>query len=131
MKKFDPILGARSRFTPEELAESKLRPGPCAMGPTSGDALISMHVWVFQQVEGGVALASGDTREDPTFDDDGELRWKVRTLLDPGSKEFALNKAAVAVATAIVADGTATDILQWSQAVSIEAESPFRGNDAS
>ena len=131
MKKFDPILGVRSRFTADELAAIGLRPGPCAMGPTSGDELTSMHVWVFQQVEGGVALASGDTRTNPTFDDDGKLRWKVRTLLDPGSKEFALNKPAVAVATAIVNDGKATDILQWSQAVSIEAESPFRGNDAS
>ena len=90
-----------------------------------------MHVWVFQQVDGGVAFSSGDTRTNPTFDDDGKLRWKVRTLLDPGSKEFALNKPAVAVATAIVNDGQATDILQWSQAVSIEAESPFRGNVAS
>ena len=74
----------------------------------------------------GSRLASGDTRHDPVFETVPEPRWKVRTLLDPGSKEFELDKPAVAIAIALLGDGE--DVLQWSQAVTIEAESPFRGN---
>ncbi len=66
------------------------------MGPVPGEAPTSMHVWVFQHVQGGLAMASGDTRQDPVFETVPEPRWKVRTLLDPDSKEFDVDKPAVA-----------------------------------
>jgi hypothetical protein len=127
MLKFDPVLAVHSRFTEQELAAAGLRAGPCAMGPVPDQTPTSMHVWVFQEVQGGVALASGDTRRDPVFETVPEPRWKVRTLLDPGSKEFAVGKPAVAHALAVLGDGE--DVLEWSQGVMIQANSPFRGND--
>jgi hypothetical protein len=128
MVKFDPILAVHSIFPAAAGPPAGTTPGPCAMGPTKGEKLISMHVWVFQHQDDGLALASGDTREQPEFTQDPEPRWRVRTALDPGSKEFALKKAAVAVAIALVSRDGTTDVQQWSQAVVIEAESPFRGN---
>jgi hypothetical protein len=126
MVKFDPILAAQSIF-PERLPGGT-EPGPCAMGPTDGESLISMHVWVFQHLDSGVALASGDAREQPQFTTDPEPRWRVRTTLDPGSRNFAVGKPAVAVAIALVRRGETTDLQEWSQAVDIDDKSPFRGN---
>jgi hypothetical protein len=128
MVRFDPILAAQSKFPAGEGPPSGTTPGPCAMGPAEGERLISMHVWVFQQLDSGVALASGDAREQPVFEEDPEPRWRVRTALDPGSEPFALDKPAVAVAIAVVRRDHTTDIHQWSQAVVIAAESPFRGH---
>ena len=88
-----------------------------------------MHVWVFQHVQGGLAMASGDARRDPVFETEPDPRWKVRTLLDPGSKEFEASKPAIAKAIAVLGNGE--DVLEWSQAVMIEPRSPFRGNDPS
>jgi hypothetical protein len=128
MLRFDPILAVRSRFSEQELAAAALRAGPCAMGPVpDGEAPTSLHVWVFQHVAGGLALASGDTRKDPIFETAPAPRWKVRTLLDPSSKEFEVGQPAVAMALAVLGNGE--DVLQWSQAVTIETNSPFRGND--
>jgi hypothetical protein len=127
MLKFDPVLAVRSRFSEQELAEAGLRAGPCGMGPVPGEEQpSSMHVWVFQHVQAGLALASGDTRRDPIFETVPERRWKVRTLLDPGSKDFEVGEPAVAHAVAVMGNGE--DVLEWSQAVTIETESPFRGN---
>jgi hypothetical protein len=126
MVKFDPILAAKSIF-PAALAPPT-KPGPCAMGPTKGEKLLSMHVWVFQHLDSGLALAAGDTREQPEFTTDPEPRWRVRTTLDPESQEFSLGKPAVGVAIALVSRDGRTDVQQWSQAVMIEAESPLRGN---
>ena len=128
MLRFDPVLAVHSRSTEQELATAGLKAGPCAMGPVPSDTPTSMHVWVFQHVQGGIALASGDTRQDPVFETVPEPRWKVRTLLDPGSPEFELHKPAVAIAIALLDGGGGKDVLQWSQAVMIEPESPFRGN---
>jgi hypothetical protein len=128
MLRFDPVLAVRSRFSDQELAAADLRSGPCAMGPVpGGEQPTSMHAWVFQHVAGGLALASGDTRRDPVFERDPEARWKVRTLLDPGSKEFEVGKPAVAHALAVLGNGE--DVLEWSQGVMIQASSPFRGNE--
>jgi hypothetical protein len=125
MVKFDPILAAKSAFHSDEVLPSETAPGPCAMGPTDGETIASMHVWLFQNVDGGVALATGDTRKDPEFDSPEGRRWRVPTALDPGSKEFKLGEPAVAVAIAIVGNGP--DVRQWTQAVTVEAESPFPG----
>jgi hypothetical protein len=127
MVKFDPVLAVRSKFHADEKALEAFTPGPCAMGPTDGESIHSMHVWVFQNVDGGVALASGDTRKQPVFGSDQGERWRVATALDPQSKEFNVGKPAVAVAIAIVGDGSGSDVRQWSQAVSIEQTSPFPG----
>jgi hypothetical protein len=127
MLRFDPVLAVHSRFTEQELAAAALRAGPCAMGPVPSDSPTSMHVWVVQHVQGGLAMASGDARRDPIFETDPEPRWKVRTFLDPGSKEFEVNKPAMAQAIAVLGDGE--DVLEWSQAVTIEPRSPFRGNE--
>lgn len=127
MLRFDPVLAVHSRFSEQELAAAGLRAGPCAMGPVPDGTPTSMHVWVFQHVQGGLAMASGDTRRDPVFETDPEPRWKVRTLLDPRSKEFEVNKPAIAQAIAVLGDGE--DVLAWSQAVMIEPRSPFRGNE--
>lgn len=129
MLRFDPVLAVHSRFSEQELAAAGLRAGPCAMGPSPSETPTSVHVWVFQQVQGGLALASGDTRQDPMIATAPELRWKVRTLLDPSSKEFEVNKPALARAIAVLGDGD--DVLEWSQAVMIEPRSPFRGNEPS
>jgi hypothetical protein len=126
--RFDPILAVQSRFKGEELAAAGMRAGPCAMGPVPDvKSPTSMHVWVFQHVAGGLAMASGDARQEPIFETAPEPRWKVRTLLDPGSKEFEVGQPAVAMAIAVLGNGE--DVLQWSQAVTIETKSPFRGND--
>jgi hypothetical protein len=129
MLRFDPVLAVHSRFTEQELVAAGLKAGPCAMGPTPDVEPTSMHVWVFQHVQGGLAMASGDARRDPVFETEPDPRWKVRTLLDPGSKEFEASKPAIAKAIAVLGNGE--DVLEWSQAVMIEPRSPFRGNDPS
>lgn len=128
MVKFDPILAVKSKFPPELALPAGTKPGPCAMGPTKGEDLITMHVWVFQHLDTGLALASGDNREQPEFETEPEPRWRVRTTLDPGSEDFSTDKPAEAVAIALVRRGNTTDIQQWSQAVEIDPRSPFRGN---
>lgn len=127
MVKFDPIIARESQFQPDEHEPPGMRSGPCAMGPTDGDKIKSMHVWVLQNVPGGVAFSSGDSRERPVFESVEGARWRVPTSLDPGSREFVLHEPAVAVATAIVGDGPDADVRQWSQAVTIELENPRPG----
>jgi hypothetical protein len=125
MLRFDPVLAAQSIFGDDAPPED-LRPGPCAMGPSPEHVPASMHVWVFQHTDEGLALAAGDTRGDPVFATEDGPRWKVRTVLDPKSKPFELDKPALATALALLDDGD--DVLEWSQAVTIVRESPFRGN---
>lgn len=126
MVRFDPMLSRESTFPPAEALAAGAAAGPCAMGPTKGENLLSMHVWVFQNLDGGLALASGDKREQPEFTQEPEPRWKVRTVLDPQSEQFVEGKPAVAVAIALVRRDGSTDVHQWSQAVEIVKESPFR-----
>jgi hypothetical protein len=119
------MLSRESEFPAAEAPPAGMA-GPCAMGPTKGENLLSMHVWVFQNLDTGLALATGDTREHPVFTEIPEPRWKVRTVLDPESEKFVVGKHAVAVAIALVRRDNATDVHQWSQAVEIVPESPFR-----
>jgi hypothetical protein len=58
MVRFDPELSRESVFHLDEHPAQGMAPGPCGMGPTGGETIHSMHVWVFQNVVGGVALAS-------------------------------------------------------------------------
>ena len=120
------MLSRESKFPAAEAPPAGAAAGPCAMGPTKGEELLSMHVWVFQNLDGGLALASGDKREQPQFTEIPEPRWKVRTVLDPESEQFVVGKPAAAVAIALVRRGDTTDVHQWSQAVEIVVESPFR-----
>ena len=128
MVKFDHVLAAKSVFPAGQELAAGTAPGPCAMGPTDGEDLISMHVWVFQHRESGLALASGDNRDQPEFTTDPEPRWRVRTTLDPGSEAFAVDEPAAVVAIALVRRDGKTDVQQWSQAVALAERSPFRGN---
>jgi hypothetical protein len=125
MVRFDPMLSRESRFPAAEAPPAGTA-GPCAMGPAKGEELLSMHVWVFQNLDSGLALATGDKREQPVFTEVPEPRWKVRTVLDPESEPFAVGKPALAVAIALVRRGGTTDLHEWSQAVDIVEESPFR-----
>jgi hypothetical protein len=128
MVRFDPELSRESVFHLDEHPPQGMAPGPCGMGPTGGETIHSMHVWVFQNVVGGVALASGDSREQPEFTAaGGEHRWRVPTSRDPRSKEFTLDQPAAVVGIAIVGDGDRTEVREWSQAVTIVRESHFPG----
>lgn len=129
MLRFDPVLAARSNFPEAEALPPGLRPGPCAMGPAMGDPPTSMHVWIFQHTDDGLALASGDTRDQPVFTTDPEPRWRVRTALDPGSKDFSLREPAVAIAIALVGSGDGSDVQQWSQAVRIDTQGSVGRSD--
>jgi hypothetical protein len=120
VSKFDPELPARSNRSPVR----GLRPGPCAMGPVgTGETLTSMHVWLFQITDDGMAVASGDLREDQPEKGSRKRRWRVRTGLDPSSVEFSTDKPAAAMAMALVEhkDGT-KDVQHWSQAVTISSD---------
>lgn len=84
-----------------------------------------MHVWIFQQTEDGLAVASGDSRQPQDASFKGEDRWMVRTGLDPGSHEFDESKPAVAMAMALVGGN---DVKHWSQAVFV-TNAPAGGGD--
>jgi hypothetical protein len=119
------MLSRESKFPAAEAPPAGMA-GPCAMGPAKGEDLLSMHVWVFQNLDSGLALATGDKREQPVFTEIPEPRWKVRTVLDPQSEPFAVGKPALAVAIALVRRDGTTDVHEWSQAVDIVDQSPFR-----
>jgi hypothetical protein len=87
-----------------------------------------MHVWIFQHTEAGLALASGDSREQPAVKSEPD-RWRVRTGLDPGSERFLPDTPAVAMAMALVGrDDGSTEVQQWSQAVFISFERDDRAD---
>jgi hypothetical protein len=110
MVKFDPSLDRSRPPIPEEM-----RAGPCAMGPADGDDLTSMHVWVWQETDNGLAVASGDSRQPQPDELKQQDRWMVVTGLDPGSQEFNTEKPAVAMAMALVSGGA--EVKHWSQPV--------------
>jgi hypothetical protein len=115
MLRFDESLRRSLPPIPEEM-----RPGPCAMGPSDGEDLTSMHVWIFQQTADGLAVASGDSRGPQPDVLKRSDRWMVVTGLDPESRPFDASKPAVAMAMALVKGGDGKDVKHWSQAVQIE-----------
>jgi hypothetical protein len=124
MLKFDDELPATSnRPIPTGAAAA----GPCAMGPVpDGETIAAMHVWIFQDTPTGVAVASGDTREEQPSTE--PHRWRVRTGLDPQSTEFLTDKPAVAMAMALVRRGGDEQVQHWSQAVFISRERADSGD---
>jgi hypothetical protein len=126
VSRFDEELPARSSRSPFR----GMRPGPCAMGPVAdGDTLTSMHVWLFQLTDTGMAIASGDVRERQPAAGSRKRRWRVRTGMDPESEEFSTDKPCAAMAMALVEhrDGT-QDVKHWAQAVRISSGRTDRGD---
>lgn len=104
----------------------------CAMGPVSEDDLIEwMRVWVWQQ-DGDVRAAStglsgqhlGGHAESPKerLPFEPGSTWMIQTKLEPGSAQFVVGRAAMAMAMALVShpkDNT-SEVQQWSQGVLVE-----------
>jgi hypothetical protein len=119
MVKFDPRLPRSLPPIPDNM-----RPGPCAMGPADGEELTSMHVWIFQPQDDGVAVASGDSRQPQSANFKARDRWMVRTGLDPASQAFDTGMPAVAMAMALVTEGEKTEVKHWFQAIFFEDRDP-------
>jgi hypothetical protein len=99
------------------------------MGPAEEGVLPSMHVWIFQHTDKGLAVSTGDSR-DQQPSQKAPLRWRVATGLDPASEDFAPDKPAVAIAMALVqGDDGEVDIQQWSQAVIVTDKGDVRKDD--
>jgi hypothetical protein len=105
--------------------------GVCAMGPVgTGDTLIWMRVWVWQQDGDNVAAAAGNAGEQvpgahglgaedtPPFTDAQE-QWMVQTKLEPESADFKAGKPALVQALALVEKNGERNIVQWSQGVAL------------
>jgi hypothetical protein len=105
----------------------------CAMGPVAaGDQVLSMQVWVYQQVGQKVAAASGEggvhlTGSSPPITPKEKLPftqskgWMIQTELEKASTQFTKAKPALATAMAVVKHRNGKkDIEHWSQAVTIE-----------
>lgn len=104
----------------------------CAMGPVSEDDLIEwMRVWVWQQ-DGDIRAAStglsgqhlGGHAESPKerLPFEPGSTWMIQTKLEPGSAQFVVGRAAMAMAMALVThpkDNT-SEVQQWSQGVLVE-----------
>jgi hypothetical protein len=105
--------------------------GVCAMGPVgTGDKLIWMRVWVWQQDGDNVAASAGNAGEQvpgahalsakdrPPFTDAQET-WMVQTKLEPESSEFKAGKPALVQAMALLERNGERNIVQWSQGVEL------------
>jgi len=106
--------------------------GVCAMGPIgTGDNIIWMRVWVWQQDGNAVIASSGNAgdhihgahplRPDqmPPFKAP-ETQWMVQTGFEPTSgQEYDVGKPALAQALALVERDGEQSIVQWSQAVAL------------
>ena len=115
------------------LKDEKAQLGVCAMGPVgTGDTLIWMRVWVWQQDGDDVAASAGnagehvpgahrlDKKDMPPFTAD-EKRWMVQTKLEPESSQFKTEKPALVQALALVENDGERNIVQWGQAVALRA----------
>jgi hypothetical protein len=106
--------------------------GVCAMGPIgTGDKLIWMRVWVWQQDGNTVVASSGNAGDHvhgahplkgdqmPPFQAP-EDQWMVQTGFEPVSgQEYDVSKPALAQALALVENGGQQNIVQWGQAVAL------------
>jgi hypothetical protein len=112
--------------------EPGTRLGVCAMGPVAaGDKVLSMRVWIFQQVGTQVAAASGEGGKhlgghDPVPEEDLPFKgpkWMIQTQLEKDSDQFAAGDGALATAMALVEHEDRTkDVMHWSRAVMIGPE---------
>jgi hypothetical protein len=106
--------------------------GVCAMGPIgTGDELIWMRAWVWQQDENNLAASTGNAgdhvhgahplnpqKDDPPFAAPN-TRWMVQTGFEPQSAQYDPGKPALAQALALVENNGERSIVQWSQAVAL------------
>jgi hypothetical protein len=103
--------------------------GVCAMGPIgTGDTLLWMRAWAWQQDGDKIAAAAGsageqvegahvlDAEDRPPFAHPRE-RWMVQMALEPVSADFTDQKPVEVQAVALVENGGDRDIVQWGQAV--------------
>ena len=113
------------------LKDENAQLGVCAMGPVgTGDSIIWMRVWVWQQDGDNVAASAGnageqvpgahrlDAKDMPPFTPAQE-RWMVQTKLEPHSAEFKTEKPALVQAMALVENEGERNIVQWGQAVAL------------
>lgn len=118
------------------LKDGKAQVGVCAMGPVgTGDTIIWMRVWVWQQDGDNVAASAGnageqvpgahrlDAKDRPPFTDDRK-QWMVQTKLEPESAEFKAEKPALVQAMALVQKNRERNIVQWGQAVALRPPRP-------
>lgn len=106
--------------------------GLCVMGPIgTGDRLIWMRVWAWQQDGDNIVAAStGDAgvhvdgahklapKDDPPFGPP-EKKWMVQTGFEEASADYNPEKPVLVQALALVESGGDRSIVQWSQAVKI------------
>jgi hypothetical protein len=113
------------------LKDGNTQVGVCAMGPIgTGDNIIWIRSWVWQQDGDNLAASSGNAGEhvpgahplspeqQPPFAAPKPL-WMVQTKLEPLSADFTIGKPALVQAFALVENGGGQDIIQWSQAVEL------------
>jgi hypothetical protein len=106
------------------------------MGPIgTGDNIIWIRSWVWQQNGDNIAASAGNAGEhvpgahplgaqqQPPFAAPKPL-WMVQTKLEPLSADFTTDKPALVQAFALVENGGSQDIVQWSQAVKLREPRP-------
>ena len=106
--------------------------GLCVMGPVgTGDNLIWMSAWAWQQDGDKIASSTGDAgtpvkgarplrpKDKPPFKAP-KKQWMVQTGLRKGSAPYNPKKPVLVQAIALVETGGERAIVQWSQAVKIE-----------
>src|SRR5262245_38039555 len=116
---------------PVLLDSSGSQVGVCAMGPIgTGDTLIWMRVWAWQQDGDAVVASSGNGGEPvqgahplspsqmPPFAAP-DTQWMVETGFEPQSGAFDLGKPVLVQALALVENNGERSIVQWSQAVGL------------
>jgi hypothetical protein len=113
------------------LKDGNTQVGVCAMGPIgTGDNIIWIRAWVWQQDGDNLAASSGNAGEhvpgahplsaeqQPPFATPKPL-WMVQTKLEPLSADYTTAKSALVQAFALVENGGDQNIIQWSQAVAL------------
>jgi hypothetical protein len=123
------------------LNDGSTQVGVCAMGPIgSGDNIIWIRAWVWQQDGDNIAASAGNAGEhvpgahplkppqQPPFAAPKPL-WMVQTKLEPLSADFTIDKPALVQAFALVENGGDQDIVQWSQAVALREPHPHGDAD--
>jgi hypothetical protein len=121
------------------LKDGSTQVGLCVMGPIgTGDNIVWVRAWAWQQNGSELAASSGNAGEHvpgahplkpaqmPPFAAPKPL-WMVQTKLEPLSADFSTEKPAFVQAFALIENGGAQDIIQWSQAVAVK-EPGHHGN---
>ena len=90
---------------------------PEAAGPVaSGEEIIWIAVWIYQNIGGNSAGATGGAG---WYGSPKSGTWDTTTSLVTGSAPFVTDKKARAMALALVTDGTETEFYWWAEKVRI------------